>query len=171
MELKKGRKGVGAELGTHAAPCTRPPPARRGAVPGCTARRHCASGRGAHTRPRRPAARSALGRRSAAPRRRRAARPEPTGPRPPGGAGRPHAPADSRRALRGGSDAERPAGLRRTQSGHRAVARLLALFLAPLSKAQTPLFNPENGSYPLSSAVIPPLRPETFDVTIPSSIQ
>lgn len=100
--LKKAAKGVGAELRTHAAPCTRPPPARRGAVPGCTARKRCASGKGAHTRPRRPAARSALGRRSAAPRHRRAARPAPTRPRPPGGGGRPRAPADSRRALRRG---------------------------------------------------------------------
>lgn len=150
MELKKGRERVGAELGTHAASCTRPPPARRGAVPGCTARGHCARGRGAHTRPRRPAARSALGRRSAAPRRPRAERPEPTGPRPPGGAGRPHAPADSRWALRKGATLGRTARGRRTPSGHRAVARLLAPFLSPLSKAQTPLCTPENGSYPLA---------------------
>lgn len=104
---KEGRGMGGAECRTHAALRTHLPPGRRGAVPGRTARGHCASGRSARTRPQRRAAHNARDRRSATPRRLRAARPGPTGPRPPGGAGRPHAPAGSSRALQEeGSGAE-----------------------------------------------------------------
>lgn len=136
---RSGGPGTGWEgRGTHARPRSPPRPARRAAVPGRTARGRCEGGRGARTRPRRRAARSARGTRSAAPRRLRAARPGPTGPRPPGGAGRPRAPAGSRRALRG-------------EGG--ALRGWLALPRAPPSEATTPLFEPweaEGGGVPLT---------------------
>lgn len=131
----------GVERRTHAVPRTRPQRARRGAVPGHIARGRHASGRGARTQLRRPAARSAHGRRSAAPRRLRAARPGSMGRRPPGDAGPPRAPAGSRRDLRGEG---RCAGVRPDSVSvwrRRAQARTLP---AHLKEVKTRLLSPED---------------------------
>ena len=149
----------GVERRTHAVPRICPQSAGRGAVPGHTARGRRASGRGARTRPQRPAARSARGRRSAAPRRLRAARPGPTGPRPPGDAGPPRAPAGSKRALRGEGRCARlrPASV----SGWRRSAQARTL-PSHFNEAKTPLLSPENGSY-LARLQTPLMRPGIFD--------
>lgn len=74
--------------------------AHRGAVPGHTARGHCASGTGARRRLLQQGARSVRGRRSATPMGQHAARHGPTDPQLPGVCGRPHVLAGSRRVLR-----------------------------------------------------------------------
>lgn len=145
----------GVECRTHAVPHTRPQRARRDAFAGHIARERHASGRGARTQPRRPAARSAHGRRSAAPRRLRVARPGSTGPQLPEDAGRPRAPAGSRRHLRGEG---RCAGMRPDSvSGWRRRAQVRTL-PAHLKEVKTRLLSSEDDSY-LARLQTPPVSP------------
>lgn len=143
VTLKRGRgpwlvRG-GVERRTHAAPHTRPRAVRRGAVPGRTARGRCADGRGACTRSRLQAVRSARGRRSAAPRRLRAECPGPTGLRLPSAAVWSRAPAGSRRALRVQAKEGCWGGPGRTWMHTERPGRFLP---APPSEAKTPSWSP-----------------------------